>query len=43
MIGTAAYGFYNGDPWLLLTTWDYDGKLIDSITLIMPTLFSNFS
>lgn len=24
MIGTAVYGFLNGDPNLLLTTWDYD-------------------
>ena len=26
MVGTAGYGFLNGDPMLLLTTWDYDGK-----------------
>lgn len=26
MCGTAAYGFINGDPKLLLTGWDYDGK-----------------
>ena len=23
---TSAYGFVNGDPVLLLTSWDYDGK-----------------
>lgn len=26
MGGAAAYGYINGDPTLLLTTWDYDGK-----------------
>lgn len=24
--GTSAYGFMNGDPYLLLTAWDNDGK-----------------
>jgi hypothetical protein len=28
MAGTAAYGFANGDPLLLLTGWDADGKSI---------------
>ena len=27
MVGTAAYGFLNGDPYLLLTPWDQDGKV----------------
>ena len=27
MGGTAAYGFMNGNPMLLLTTWDYDGNI----------------
>jgi len=27
MAGTAAYGFANGDPLLLLTGWDSDGKI----------------
>ena len=26
MGGTGAYGYINGDPLLLLTTWDYVGK-----------------
>lgn len=26
MVGIAGYGFINGDPYLLLTTWDYDGN-----------------
>jgi hypothetical protein len=26
MVGTAAYGFAKGDPKLLLTGWDADGK-----------------
>jgi len=26
MSATAAYGFAKGDPKLLLTTWDADGK-----------------
>ena len=25
MVGTAIYGFMNGQPKLLLTSWDYDG------------------
>jgi choline transporter-like protein 2/4/5 len=25
MGGTGAYGYLNGDPMLLLTTWDFDG------------------
>lgn len=28
MAGTAAYGFVNGDPLLLLTGWDSDGMFI---------------
>jgi len=28
MVGTACYGFIKGDPYLLLTTWDYDSKII---------------
>lgn len=28
MAGTAAYGFINGDPILLLTGWDYDSEFI---------------
>jgi len=28
MAGTAAYGFINGDPMLLLTGWDYDSEFI---------------
>lgn len=28
MAGTAIYGFLNGDPYVLLTTWDYDCNLI---------------
>lgn len=27
MGGTAAYGYFNGDPILLLTGWDYDGNI----------------
>lgn len=36
LAGTSAYGFLNGDPILLLTTWDYDGKFI-------PFLFYNLN
>lgn len=28
LAGTAAYGFINGDPYVLLTSWDADGKHI---------------
>jgi|VirMetMinimDraft_7_1064189.scaffolds.fasta_scaffold325436_2 hypothetical protein len=26
MVGVGGYAFLNGDPQLLLTTWDYDGN-----------------
>lgn len=28
MVGTALFGFINGDPYMLLTAWDYDCKLL---------------
>jgi hypothetical protein len=36
MAGTAAYGFVNGDPMLLLTGWDADG-----MTIIFLPIYSN--
>lgn len=26
MAGVSGYGFINGDPYMLLTAWDYDGN-----------------
>ena len=26
MVGAASYGYANGDPYKLLTVWDYDGN-----------------
>mmetsp|Transcript_23391 Transcript_23391/g.23014 ORF Transcript_23391/g.23014 Transcript_23391/m.23014 type:complete len:192 (-) Transcript_23391:1345-1920(-) len=41
MGGTAAYGFLYGDPYLLLTTWDYDanGCGYNTSTLNYPYLY----
>ena len=45
MVGTSGYGFMYGDPYLLLTTWDFDGngcgysnKTMDYPFLYFPTI-----
>ena len=41
MVGASAYGFMNGDPILLLTTWDYDGNILICLPVISPFSIGN--